>query len=95
MKTNALPIPTLPAAAVRAVVFPSVPPLPFPEPDLEAWAAARSPAGFRPERGPVRQPAHPARLERERLRAAVRRRGFTMPASDAALGLETDATEGT
>ncbi|PAW67361.1 MAG: hypothetical protein B9S34_05565 [Opitutia bacterium Tous-C1TDCM] len=91
MKTIALSSLSEPAAATRAVGYPSVnPPGPFREPDLEAWIAARSPAGFRPEPGPAAQPAHPARRERERLRAAGRRRGFTMPPSDAALGLETD-----
>lgn len=91
MKTNALPVLSEPAAAARAVVFPSVQP-PFAEPDLEAWAAARSPAGFRPEPRPA---VHPARVERERLRAAARRRGFTMPPSDAGLGLESGGGERT
>ncbi len=94
MKTIALSSLSEPAAAARAVGYPSVNQRgPLQEPDLDAWIAARSPAGFRPEPGPAARPAHPARLERERLRAAARRRGFTMPPSDAALTLETDAAD--
>ena len=96
MKTNTLSALSAPAAFGRAVGLPPASqPGASPEPDLEAWIAARSPAGFRPEPGPAAQPAHPARRERERLRAAGRRRGFTMPPSDAALGLETDGDDRT